>query len=380
MRVGLNLLFLGAQFGGLETYIRNLIQQLTKLDQDNSYILFTDVNSDRFSDLPCNFCCVPSPVPAALRLARIAWEQFVLPIQVRKYSIDVLHSPNAVAPIFVDCPSVVTIHDMLYRYSPDSIPRSSLWYRTLAIPPSAKRCGHILTISHFSKRDIVRLLKVKESKVTVTHLACDERLRYRGGSPTIGEVRQKHGLQGRYILSVAGTEPHKNLCGLLQAFAKLCEQGATSRDLLLALVGNQERNRESVEKLIERLDLHSRVRTLGCVPIEEMPALYAGASVFATAALFEGFGLPVVEAMANGIPVVSSNAASLPEIVGDAGILVDPTDYTEMAKAIDSILTDEVLRRDLVAKGYRRVGQFSWEQTAKDTLRVYENVRNVSMA
>jgi glycosyltransferase involved in cell wall biosynthesis len=111
--------------------------------------------------------------------------------------------------------------------------------------------------------------------------------------------------------------------------------------------------------------------------MEEMPALYAGASVFGTATLFEGFGLPVLEAMSNGVPVVSSNAGSLPEIVADAGILVDPTDYMGIAKAIDCILTDEVLRRDLIARGYQRVGQFSWEETAKDTLRVYENARNV---
>jgi glycosyltransferase involved in cell wall biosynthesis len=373
MRIGLNLLFLGPQFGGLETYIQNLIQHLARLDRDNSYVLFLDKNNgNRFSDLPSNFRSVASPVPAALRAARLVWEQVLLPIQVRKYCIDVLHSPNTVAPLFVGCPSVVTIHDMLYKYYPNSIPRSSLWYRTLAIPLSAKRCNQILTNSHFSKRDIVRFLKIPESKVTVTHFACDERLQYRGEFPSIGDVREKYDLQGPYILSIAGTEPHKNVRGLLQAFAKLVEQDIFT-DLLLALVGRRARNVDSVEKLISQLGLRSRVRTLGYVPIEEIPALYAGASVFATASLFEGFGLPVLEAMANGVPVVSSNAGSLPEVVGDAGILVDPGDHSEMAKAMNCILTDETFRRDLVAKGYQRVQQFSWKVTAQDTLRVYES-------
>jgi glycosyltransferase involved in cell wall biosynthesis len=359
--------------GGIETYVRNLIWQLARIDRENSYILFNNGYShNTFGALPANFRSVSCPVPPALRAAQIAWEQVVLPIQVRKHSIDVLHSPNTVAPLFVRCPSVVTICDMLYRYYPDSISKSSLWYRSLAIPLSARRCEQILTISHFSERDIIRFLKVPEGKITVTPLACDRDQGYRGVSPSISEVRKKYAIQGRYILSVAGTEPHKNLRGLVEAFAKLCKQSREIEDVLLVIVGRRSRSVARVDAAIDELGLRKRVRTLGYVPAEHIPPLYAGARVFVNPSLFEGFGLPVLEAMANGVPVVSSNAAALPEIVGDSGILVDPTNPSEISQGIRCALIDEDCRRDMVKKGYRRVEHFSWQETARTTLQVYK--------
>src|SRR5262245_38192435 len=159
MRVGLNLLFLGPQFGGLETYVSNLIQELTSLDGKNSYFLFVDSNSsERFGDLPHNFRVVTAPLPAALRAGRILWEQILLPIQVRKYMIDVLHSPNFVGPLLVNCPSIVTICDLLYKRYPQSIPRSSMWYRSFAIPSSARRCDDVIVSSNCSKPDTVSIL------------------------------------------------------------------------------------------------------------------------------------------------------------------------------------------------------------------------------
>lgn len=367
--------------GGIETYVRNLIRQLARIDRENTYILFNNGYSHNiFGALPANFHSVPCPVPPAVRAAQIAWEQIVLPVQVRKHSIDVLHSPNTVAPLFVRCPSVVTICDMLYRHYPGSISKSSLLYRSLAIPLSARRCEQLLTISHFSEGDIIRFLKVPGRKITVTPLACDGDRRYSSVSPSISEVREKYDIHGRYILSVAGTEPHKNLRGLIEAFAKLSWQNREIEDVLLVIVGRRSKSVVQFDAAIDELGLRNRVRTLGFVPAEHIPPLYAGARVFVIPSFFEGFGLPVLEAMANGVPVVSSNAAALPEIVGDSGILVDPKNPTEISQGIRYALIDEDCRQDMVTKGHRRAEQFSWQETARTTLQVYKKAAGLDRA
>ena len=367
--------------GGIETYVRNLIWQFASVDRENTYILFNNAYSHNlFGALPANFLSVPCPVPPARRAAQVVWEQIVLPIQARKHSIDVLHSPNTVAPLFVRCPSVVTICDMLYRHYPGSISKSSLLYRSLAIPLSARRCEQLLTISHFSEGDIIRFLKVPEGKITVTPLGCAGDRRYRGASPSIAEVREKYDIQGRYVLSVAGTEPHKNLRGLLEAFANLSSQSREIEDVSLVIVGRRSRNVAQFDAAIDEYGLRNRVRTLGYVPSEHIPPLYAGARVFVIPSLFEGFGLPVLEAMTNGVPVVSSNAAALPEIVQDSGILVDPKNTCEISQEIRRALFDENSRRDLVTKGYRRAEQFSWRETAQTTLQVYRKAASLDRA
>ena len=378
MRIGINALFLiPGGVGGTETYIRNLLESLARIDEKNEYVLFTNrENSGTFGIAQSNFREVLCPISASFRPARILWEQFALPFQVKKSGIDVLHSPGYTAPAMVSCPSIVTICDMNYAYYPEDWAKLSLLFLKILVPLAARKSDKIVALSQNSKRDIVKILEVPEDKVRVIYLSGNEICYSVAHDETINqrtqELGERYGIRGEFILTVAASHPHKNLERLIEAYGILRERKLVKHQLVL--VGMKGRANHRLTDLVAELSLQEAVIFTGWVPDEHMPLLYSAADLFVFSSLFEGFGIPVLEAMACGTPVVSSNATSLPEVVGDAGVLVDPYDIEGMAEAMYEVLSNDALRDALVTKGLDRVKMFSWERTARETLAVYEEL------
>ncbi len=372
MRIGINLLpFAPGLSGGIGLYACELVDTLCEIDSENEYFLFTNSqNCEKFQPGRSNVQSLRLPVRARPQLWRILWEQLTLPVLSRRLRLDVLHSPGYVSPIFATGPTVVTICDMLYRAHPEFVGRAKLAYWRLFVPLSAKRARRVLTISEYSKRDIVQYLDIPPEKVVVTPLAVHERRRYSGTDDDVKRVCAKYGVKDPFILSVGAVGPHKNPLMLVRALGRL-HQGAMSTDLSLVIVGNDYGARIEIEREAESLGIANRVQLLGFVHDEDLSALYRAAAVYVTVSRFEGFGLTVLEAMACETPVVASDRCSLPEVVGDAGVIVALGDVDGLASAIKRVVSDRDFREDLVNRSRTHLQRFSWKRTAEVTLEAY---------
>lgn len=370
MRIGINALFMiPGGVGGSETYLRNLITHLGRIDQTNEYVVFTNKeSSNTFGLTGSNFWEILCPIRAAFRSARVIYEQLFLPLQAKKHGIEVLHSPGYTAPTVAPCPSVVTIYDLNFLRHPEDFSRLSALTLRVLVPLAAKRCDMIITLSKNSMRDIVAALDVTEKKVHVIYPAASESVSAHNGS-SVNQVEQTYGIRGKFILSVAASHPHKNLCRLVEAYHTLRKKHSIEHQLVL--VGLKGRDHSRLLNLIVELSLEGEVVTPRWIPGEHLALLYESADVFVFPSLYEGFGIPVLEAMKHGVPVVSSDVSSLCEATGGATMLVDPYRVPEITAAIQQVLVDPVLRASLVERGYEQAQKFSWEETARQTLSVY---------
>lgn len=376
MKIGIDTLFLiPGKHGGTETYLRNLLLNLAKIDKENEYILFTNkensgnfgIKQDNFSEVLCNFSARYKPI-------RVFYEQMILPIMARRYQIDVLHFPAYVSLAISSfrLKSIVTIHDIMFHYYPENYPKGQLLYFKHLIPASAKRGKMIIAVSNNTKKDIIKILEIPENKVTVTYEAPDERFNNNLSDTEKDRVKKIYNLPDRFILSVASFNPHKNIDGLIRSFSLIKKNYDSLCQLVL--VGMKSSYYSKIISVIEKLKLDKDVLFIGHVSDKDLPYLYSLANIYVFPSFFEGFGLPPLEAMACGCPVVASNVTSIPEVVGEAGILIDPHNIEKMAEAIYKVLINDNFRRDLIRKGFERAKQFSWEKTAKETLKVYEEV------
>src|SRR3954465_1413183 len=331
---------------GIGTYIRNLLKQLARLDQATEYVLLT-----RESDLAVaaqlgpNFRSVREPSPNySVR------EQIHVPWVLMRERPDVFHAPHYILPAGVRAHSVVTIHDCIHLMFPQYLPnRAAYTYARLAMWSAARRSDCILTVSQASKRDILPFFPVPPEKIEVIYNAIDERFSIEPNEEAVARVRERYQLDQRFVLYVGNIKPHKNLVRLIEAFAAL-RQGELD-DLKLLIIGDEISKLPALRRAVHSLKLHKHVRFLGYQPDDTLAILYRLASVFVFPSLYEGFGLPPLEAMASGTPVVTSNVSSAPEVVGDAALLIDPTDPRAIAGAITRLLDDPALRADLIRRG-----------------------------
>jgi glycosyltransferase involved in cell wall biosynthesis len=367
LRIGINLLFLAAgRGGGIERYARGLINGLQKIDSQNEYILFTNRDCSGSFPLAPNFREISSNVSATFRPSKIAWEQCVLPFHLKRHGIDVLLSPGNISPFFHRCPSVVIMYDMIPFIRPEvftALERAAL--KTL-FRTSARRSDKVITISESSKGDIVRTFGIPEGKVTVVLSGCDEQFRPVPVTEEARELLKRQGIPPRYILSVASSRTYKNIDGLINAYKLLKDKYRVPQSLVIT--GLAGRAHPDIKRLTQRLGLTGDVVFSGFLEDRVLPLLYSAAEVFVYPSFYEGFGLPVIEAMACGTPVAASSRTSLPEAVGDAGVLFDPHNIEEMAGGMHRILSDRPFRDDLVKKGLARAKTFSWEKAASETL------------
>ncbi len=267
-------------------------------------------------------------------------------------------------------PTVLTVHDLIFRHLPEHHKTLNRWYLNWTMPLYCRRADRIITISHATRRDLIAAYDVPPAKITVIHEAADPRFRPQPPE-AVEAVRTRYDLPARYLLSVGTIEPRKNLARLLEAFETLHAEGLTDA---LVVVGGRGWLYDDFFARLERSPAREAVLFPGYVPDADLPPIYAGAQALAFPSLYEGFGLPVLEAMACGTPVACSNTSSLPEVAGDAALLFDPRDVTAITRALRRLLSDDALHADLRQRGLDRAATFSWDRVAAETEAVYNTV------
>jgi len=292
---------------------------------------------------------------------------------------DLLFVPSHVLPLLHPHRSVVTVHDLGFLYHPEAHTLSQNLYLRWSTRHNARAATRILADSQATRRDLVRYYPIPDSKIAVVYPGRDETLAPVTDPALLSDVRARYGLAGPFLLYVGTLHPRKNLVRLVQAFGSLLRSstdGARSpmAELQLVLAGQKGWLYDDILDQVRRLGLSDRVVLTGYVPDDDLPALLSGALAFVFPSLYEGFGLPLLEAMACGTPIICSNAASLPEVAGDAALLVDPTDTDALAEALARLVADEGLRRELVDRGFRQMRRFSWRRCAEETLAILEEV------
>jgi len=372
MKIGINALFIRPGWhGGTEVYLRNLLWNLLTVGPDHEFFLFTNKeNHNTFSFTQSNIKKILIPIRASLKPLRVLMEQTALPYQASILGLDVIHGPGYTTPAIGSCSRVVTIHDMQYRYYPEVYPKGQYLFFKTFIPLSARTSTAIITDANSTKIDLERMLSIPSEKISVIHLAPDPRFAQPVPLDVMQAVRKAYQLPDKYILTVSSFRPQKNTLRLIESYDQLRKRGIKHK---LVLVGRKLNPYSDVQQLIQRLELEDEVIVTEYVSDENLPAIYAGADLFVFPSFFEGFGIPVLEAMACGLPVVLSNVASLPEAGGEAGYYVDPYSVDEITEAMYNVLTQPALREALSSKSQAHAKNFSWERVARETLQAYQN-------
>jgi glycosyltransferase involved in cell wall biosynthesis len=351
---------------GIGTYIRNLLRHLGRLDRETEFVVFCrPEDREALSSIGENF----RPVVESSANYSIA-EQLRIPLALKREGVTLFHAPHYVLPPLVRCRSVVTIHDCIHLMFPQYLPnRMALAYARTSIGLAARRATRVMTVSESSKRDILRFVDVEPDRIDVIYNAYDERFGIEPGEDDVVRVRERYQLHDEFVLYAGNVKPHKNLERLIDAFSLVRKRGLDH--LKLVLIGDEISRYAALRRAVHQHQLHKYVRFLGYLPQETLAVMYRLAGVFVFPSLYEGFGLPPLEAMASGTPVVTSNVSSLPEVAADAAVLVDPYDPGAIADGIERVLTNEDLRADLRRRGLARARQFSWEQSVRRVREIY---------
>lgn len=354
---------------GIGTYIRNLVTELGVIDHESEYVLLTrPEDAAAVAGAGRNFrVAIETSRPYSLG------EQWRIPRAAARARAQLLHEPHYVLPPLTRCRTVVTIHDCIHLRFPEYLPsRAAFAYAHTMIRLAARKADRVLTVSDASKRDILHYTGVAPEKVVVVPNGLDARFAAVPDAEAVDRVRQRFQLDHPFVLYVGNIKPHKNLERLIAAFASMRADGPDG--LKLVVIGDETSRHPGLRQAVHRHRLDKHVRFLGFQPAATLVTFYRLARAFVFPSLYEGFGLPPLEAMANDTPVVTSNVSSLPEVAGDAALLVDPYDVASIADGIRRAVTDEALRHDLIARGRLRAREFSWARAAADTLAVYREV------
>ncbi len=371
MRIGINLLYLlPGIVGGTETYAAGLLQGLAEINKQDEFIIYTNRESENWP-IPeeSNFTRVVCPVWAKKRNRRYLFEQLHLPKLLIRHRIDLVHSLGYVIPLRSSCRSVVSILDIVYNY-PGAYSFLKRQILRILILASARRADHILTISENSRKQIISQFHVQPEKVTVSLLA--HKKRENDSEQKWIELKSRLGITKDYIMAFSSFSPSKNIPMLLKTFARL--QKELNKKINLVLVGHKPGRGISLNDLTIALNLQESVVFTGYLSDNDLSLVLNHATVFVFPSLYEGFGLPVLEAMSSGIPTVCSNVASLPEVAGDAALFFNPISLDEITNALKSLMTNSNLRNELIIKGYKNVKRFSWADTAAITMGIYKRL------
>ena len=315
-----------------------------------------------------------SRLPTGGAPGRILWEQIVAPVVTLRDRLDLLFCPVNIVPFTGIVPSVVTVHDLAFLAFPEAFHPSKRRYLTLMTRLSVHRARRVIAVSAHTKTDLVRHFHVAPGKVTVIPNAMDDRFHPATDPDTLAAFKRDHHLPERFILFVGTLEPRKNLRRLIEAFGRIARADG---DVALVIVGASGWMTSDLAPLVRRLTLTDRIIFTGYVPDDDLPRWYQAATLFCYPSLYEGFGLPVLEAMACGTPVVTSNTSSLPELAGDVATLVDPTNVAALADALHSLLADAPRRAAMSHAGIERARDYSWEHTATATYAVIAEAARV---
>jgi len=357
---------------GLGRYTQELMAALLDIDSENEYVAFynrpsearVDPPLDRLPHLTTNLDTKPWRMSALVaHFARISQDR-LFP------GIDLFHATDHLLPRLTRSKSVFTLHDLVFRFYPHTHKPLNRWFLTLMMPRFLKAADAVIAVSQSTKRDAVQTYGIDEAKITVIYEGVSDHFR-RASPDAIVAVRHKYSLPNEFILSLGTIEPRKNLTSLLEAYHALRNEGSPPG---LVIVGKKGWLYSGFFNRMYELGLEHDVVFPGFVPDEDLPALYSAADLFVFPSLYEGFGLPVLEALACGTPVVASNASSLPEVAGEAALLVDPSSVEALVQAVKDVLGNRGLREDLRERGPKQAAKFSWQRAARETKAVYTSL------
>jgi glycosyltransferase involved in cell wall biosynthesis len=368
MRIAIDAHSVGTQLAGNVTYITSLVEALADIDKRNEYTLYVtrpevyDFYDGRW----------PNFEVRRIATDRVARLLFLFNAQLRRHPTDILFVQYN-APPMAPCKIISAIHDLSFEHLPETFNWFERRQMKFTIRRTARSADHIVTCSDYSRKDIIRTYGIKSEKVTTVPLAAPDRFRPETDEVKLAEVRRKYDLAGEFILGVGSVQPRKNLVRLIEAYSSV----ATTRDVPpLLLVGKKAWLFEESLRAAAAHAIADKVRFTGFVPDEDLAALYTLSKFFVYPSFFEGFGIPPLEAMQCGSPVITGDRTSLPEVVGDAGLMVDPLDVGAIKNAMVRMLADGALREVVRQKGFERAKLFSWKRSAQMTLDVFEKVFN----
>jgi glycosyltransferase involved in cell wall biosynthesis len=367
LRIAIDAHSVGTGLGGNESYATNLIEALAEIDSFNQYTVYVTRPEavERFGNRWPNFT-VRTTLPHT-PLIRIP---LTLSRELRKNPVDVLHV-QFTSPPFAPCPVVVSIHDLSFEHLPETFKRRSRMQMRLTVRRSARQAAQVIALSEHGRSDIINTYGLSADKVTAIPLAAPAHFQPVTDENELRRVRQTYGIEGDYILSVGSIQPRKNLRRLIAAYSNLRQRLPGVKLPQLVIVGKFAWLYEETLRAADEPKLGKSVLLTGYVPEKDLPALYSGALCFVYPSYFEGFGLPPLEAMKCETAVIVGNRTSLPEVVGDAGLLVDPFDIEDISAALAKLIEDSDFRTQLVIKGRERSRLFDWRETASRTLTVY---------
>ena len=380
MRIGIDCTAAVHQRAGIGRYTRGIIGALAELGGEHSFELLVVGNDAEIVEpagwLPGletkdNFEVKELPLPN--RLWRVLWHRLGIPVpaDLLTGTVDVFHSPDYLLPPVRRGKKVVTVHDLSFLRHPEAAEPSLRAFLCASVPRSVRKADLVLGDSESTRQDVIELLGIDGDRVEVVYPGVDGAFRVIDDQHHLAAVKQLYGLDCPFILNVGTLEPRKNLVTLLDAYAALRRRGLEHK---LVIAGGRGWLYDGVFRRLEELSLEQDVIFLGYVAEEHLPALYSLADLLVFPSLYEGFGLPPLEAMACGTPVITSDSSSLPEVVGKAGLMVPARDADALAEAIATVLADSVLREDLVKQGLSWAAQFTWRAAGEKLLAIYQRL------
>ncbi|MBK5240230.1 glycosyltransferase family 1 protein [Clostridium sp.] len=355
---------------GIGTYTENVLKNLINIGTTNNYHIFW--SGSNYESIKKENCKI---VMTSKRHQRF-FEDHYFPENIGMENIDIYHMPQNGIGFSgeISCKKIVTIHDLIPYIMPETVGKGYLLKFLKEMPLIIEGSNGIITVSEFSKRDILKFFPIDENKVFVTPLAADRKYAPLDKLFCKTFLKDVYNLEKPFILYLGGFSERKNVASAITAFSNIYKD--LNKEYNLVIVGGYKDSSQTLIKLTNKLKIDSQVIFTGFVPEEHLPIFYNGCDTFVYPSFYEGFGLPPLEAMSCGTPVIASNLTSIPEVVGDAGILINPYNISEISFAIGDLLSNEKLKEELSIKGLKRASEFSWQNTARNTLRVYTEIYN----
>jgi glycosyltransferase involved in cell wall biosynthesis len=358
LRIGINALYLiPGGVGGTEIYLRSLLEALARIDSSNQYLIWTNKETAQAA-LPAapNFRILPQAVSARNRPARILWEQTVLPYSAKRHKLDVLFNPGFTAPLFCACPQVTVFHDLQHKRHPEHFRWFDLPFWRALLFSAARRSRLLIAVSEATRVDLQRFYHLADARIRVVPHGVD---------PMFFTLVPAEA-NPPFLLAVSTLHPHKNLDQLLHAFAQFA---GAHPEYKLVIVGIKGFHTEPLETLRDRLGLQNKVTFTGWIPRQDLYCLFSQARAFVYPSRFEGFGMPILEALAAGLPTVCANVEPMAGIAGNAALLFAPDDTAALARHLETLASDGAVRHRLQTAGPKRASEFSWEAAAQATLK-----------
>ncbi|OGX18889.1 MAG: hypothetical protein A3K83_01075 [Omnitrophica WOR_2 bacterium RBG_13_44_8b] len=371
MRIAIDALLLRDRFSGTEVYIYNLIKEIQRLDSQNTYFIFVNDKLKLDNDLLAKDNFIFRVIRNTSQpLRRVLYEQTALTRELTRFKIDVFHSLDFILPLRCPVKSVITVHDLIFKICPETILSYKRLYYNLFVRNSLNKASKIIAVSKNTKQDLIRLFAIPEEKIKVIYHGLDICYRPLDKNLARSKILEIYGLDGDFLLYAGRIESRKNLGRLIKAYCRIKKEDNIKHKLVIA--GPPGRlNRDTLD-LLRKPEFKSEIVFLGQAASEQLLYLYNASSLFIYPSLYEGFGLPVIEAMACRVPVITSDNSSLREIAGDSALLVDPYDIEKIIGAIRILLKNDYLRSNLIDRGLAKIREFSWEKAAQEAIFLYK--------